>query len=137
MPRMQPIAARDGSNPASDVVVDLVGQICQRHAQRPVRRFEAAAVQQHDPVVLGQAEGEIERMDVLLKVLDGILADVLLRPELEIDQAVVCIVERVLADCEAETFKQSPDAPLDDLAARFLVALLAVHQFGQRETGSS
>ena len=69
--------------------------------KRPVWRFEAAAVQQHDAVVLGQAESKIERMDVLLQVLDGIFADVLPRPELEVDQAVVGVVERVRRQLQA------------------------------------
>src|SRR5205814_4155874 len=66
----------------------------QRNAKRPVGRLEATAVQQHDSVVLGQTEGEIERVDVLLEVFDRVLADVLSRPELEVDQAVVGIEQR-------------------------------------------
>ena len=59
---------------------------CPRRPRRPGWRGrraatspapKAAAVQQHDPVVLGQAEGQIERMDILLQVLDSFLADVL------------------------------------------------------------
>ena len=86
-----PVAARDRPNAAPDVVVGFVGQVCERHAQRPVGSIESAAVQQHDSVVLGQSEGEVERVDVLLQVLDRLLADVLARPELEVDQTVIGI----------------------------------------------
>ena len=62
------------------------GQICERHAHRPVRCFKSATVQQHDAVRLGQPEGEIERVDILLQVFDRFIANVLARPELEIDR---------------------------------------------------
>ena len=50
-----------------------------------------SAVEEHDPVVLGQAERQIERMDILLQVLDGFLSDVLARPEFEIDEGVIAV----------------------------------------------
>src|ERR1700722_3637904 len=46
------IAARDRAHAAPDVVVDIVRQVGQRDAQRPVGRVETAAVEQHDAVVL-------------------------------------------------------------------------------------
>src|SRR6185312_718269 len=82
------IAARDGADRAADVVVDMVLEVGERDARRPVRRTEAAAVQQHDAVLLGEAENDVERMHVLLHPRDNVLAEVLARPELEIDQAV-------------------------------------------------
>src|SRR5438094_13403 len=76
-----PIAARDRADAASDVVVHIVAQVGERDPQGPVGRVEATAVQQHYAVLLGQPEREIERMDVLLQVLDRLLAEVLFRPE--------------------------------------------------------
>src|SRR5262245_22397024 len=87
------IAPRDRTDAAADVVVDVVREVGERDAQGPVRRIEAAAVQQHDAVLLGQAEREIQRMDVLLEVLDRFVAEVLAGPELEVDQTVVRVVE--------------------------------------------
>src|SRR4051795_13558268 len=49
-------------------------------------------IQQHDAVILGQSEGEVERVNGLLQVLNGLVADVLACPELEIDQAVIGVV---------------------------------------------
>src|SRR5437667_8344448 len=80
-----PVAARDRSNAASYVLVHFVWQIGQGHAQRPVWRLEAAAVQQHNPMILGQTEGEVERVDILLKIFDGVLPDILASKELEVD----------------------------------------------------
>src|SRR5262245_17416499 len=68
-----PVAARDRADAPPDVVVDVVGKIGEGHAQRPVRGLEAAAVQQHDAVVLGQAEGQVEGVDVALQVLHRVL----------------------------------------------------------------
>src|SRR6185437_16109607 len=87
-----PIAAGDRSNAAPDVVVNVVRQVCQGHAERPLGGVEAASVQQYDAMGFGQLESEIERVDVLLEVFDGGIADVLARPELEIDQSVVGVV---------------------------------------------
>src|SRR6476646_7928998 len=110
-----PIAARDGSNPAPDFFLYLVRQVGQRDTQRPVWRLKAAAVQQHDPVVLSQAESEIERMDVLLQVLNRFCAYVLAGKELEVDQAVVGVIERVRWQFKAQSFKQGRNAPVNDL----------------------
>jgi hypothetical protein len=76
---------------APDIVVNIVGQVRQGDPQRPVRRLKASAVQQDDAVGFGQPEGEIERMNVLLQIIDRIVADVLARPELEVDEAVIGI----------------------------------------------
>jgi hypothetical protein len=48
-----PIATRDRSDSAADFLIRFVRQIGQGHPQRPVRRLEASAVQQYDPVILG------------------------------------------------------------------------------------
>src|SRR5579859_2819808 len=96
-----PVTARNGSDSASDFLVHLVGKVGQRDAQRPVGRIEAAAVQQHDPVVLGQAEGEIKRMNVLLQVFDGFFSYVFARPKLKINQAIVSVVVRVRAELQS------------------------------------
>src|SRR3954469_5953983 len=94
------IAASDRSNAPANVLVSFVREISERHAHRPVRRFKSATVQQHDPVCLGQPEGEIERVDILFQVLDSLIADVLPGPELEIDEAVIAVVVRVRAEFE-------------------------------------
>src|SRR5882757_10887872 len=61
-----PVTARDRSNAASDFLIRFVGQIGQGHTQRPVWRLKTAAVQKHDTVILGQTEGEVERVNVFL-----------------------------------------------------------------------
>src|SRR5689334_19544504 len=81
-----PIATRDGPHASSDIVVDIVGEVCQRYAQRPFGRIKAATIEQHDAMRLGQTEREVERMNVLFQIVDGLVANVLPRPELEIDQ---------------------------------------------------
>jgi hypothetical protein len=58
------VAARHRPDAAADVVVDVIGQVGQRDAQRPVGRLEAAAVQQHDPVGRGQTEGQVQRVEL-------------------------------------------------------------------------
>ena len=100
-----------------------------------MRRLEPAAVQQHDAVVLGQPEGQIERMDVLLQIFDRVVADVLARPELEVDQAVVGIEVRIRGELQAEAFDHRLGAPMDDLHAGLLVRLLRIHQLVEREHG--
>ena len=47
-------------------------------------------------------------MDVLLQILDGLVADVLASPELEIDQAVIGVVVRIRRQLQTEAFDQSP-----------------------------
>ena len=44
---------------------------------------------------LGQTESKIERMNILLQVIDRFVADILARPELEVDQAIIGVVIRV------------------------------------------
>ena len=65
-------------------------------------RRKAAAVQQHDAMVLGQPEHDVERMHVRLHPLDDVLADVLAGPELEVDQAVVVVELLVRTDFDAQ-----------------------------------
>src|SRR5215216_1173455 len=60
------VTPRNRPHAAPDVLVGLVGQVRQGHPQRPLRRLEAAAVQEDDAVVLRQPERQIQRMDVLL-----------------------------------------------------------------------
>ena len=49
-------------------------------------------------------------MNILLQVFDRFVADVLLRPELKIDQAVIGIVVRIRTDLvrEAKALDQAP-----------------------------
>src|SRR5215510_16464487 len=82
------VTACNRPNPASDVFVCFVGQIRQGDAQRPVGGLEAAAIEQHDSVILGQSECEIERVYMLLQIFYRFVADVLARPELEVDEAI-------------------------------------------------
>ena len=128
-----PVAACNRPHAATDVLVGLVGQVRQRHAHRPVGRFEAAAVEQHDAVRLGQAEGEIERVDVLLQMLHRFIANVLAGPELEVDEGVIRVEVRVRSDLKSHAFEHRLHAPMDDLHAGLLVILLRIHQFVQRE----
>src|SRR5260370_33042301 len=72
-----PVAACDRSNAASDVLVGIVGQIGQGHAQGPVWCLEAPAVQQYYPVILGQTESEVERVNILLRESAAALSEVL------------------------------------------------------------
>ena len=66
----------------------IVGQIGERHTYAPVRRIEAAAVEQHDGVIFGQLVDEVERMDVLLQPRHHLFADILAQPDLETDRAI-------------------------------------------------
>src|ERR1700753_4237276 len=104
-----------------DLLVGFVGEVCERHPKRPVRRFEAAAIQENDSVSLGEAEGEVERMDVLLQVIDRTVADILPRPELEVDQGIIGVEICIWRDFEAHGLDQGMDAPVDDLLAGLLV----------------
>ena len=76
-----PVNLANGSNAASDVLVCFVRQIRQGHAQRPVGGLEATTVEQHDPVILGQSECEIERVNMLLQVVDRFVALSVLRAQ--------------------------------------------------------
>src|SRR6058998_1289416 len=127
------IAPRDRADAASDVVVHVVGEIRERDSQRPVGRVEATAVEQDDAVLLGEAEREVERMDILLQVLDRLFANVLARPELEVDQAVVGVVVLARRRVEAEPLDHGLGAPVDDLHAGGLVRLRGIHQLVEGE----
>ena len=84
-------------------------------------------------MILGQTEGEVERVDVLLKVFDGVLADILARKELEVDQTVVGVVQCVRSDFEAEAFDHGLGAPVHDLQACLLVQLGSIHHLSKGE----
>src|SRR6266513_1541821 len=101
-----PVATGNQPYATPDLLVSFVGQVCQGHAKRPVRCFEAAAVQKNNSISLGEAEGEIERMDVLLQIFHRFVADILPRPELEVDQAIVGVVTRIWRELEAQGLDQ-------------------------------
>src|SRR5207245_5235917 len=90
-----PVAARNRANPAPYFFIDLVVQIREGHAQGPVWRVEAAAIQKHDSVIVGQTKRQVERMHVLLEVLDGFLPNPLTGKELEVNQTVIGVVQWV------------------------------------------
>src|SRR6516225_9622830 len=108
-----PVTARDRANPAPYFFIHFVVQIREGHPKGPIRRVEAAAIQKHDPVILGQAKREVERMHVLLEVLDGVFANVLARKELEVNQAVIGVVQRVGGKLNAQTFDGCLGTPLN------------------------
>src|SRR4051794_27834833 len=84
-----PVSARDGANSPADVVVDMILQVCEGYAHRPIGSGKAAAVEQDDAVVFGQPEHDVERVHVRLHPLDDVLAQVFAGKKLEIDQAVI------------------------------------------------
>src|ERR1700743_1715580 len=96
------VATGDQAYASSDILVRFVGQIREGHAKRPIGCFETAAVQENDSVCLGKAEGEIERMDGLLQGFNRFVADILPRPELKIDQAVVGVIVRIGLELKAD-----------------------------------
>src|SRR6266496_6806822 len=61
-----PVSARDGAHRPTDVVVDMILQVCEGYAHRPIGSGKAAAVEQDDTVILGQPEHDVERMHVCL-----------------------------------------------------------------------
>src|SRR5207249_6637983 len=85
------VAARDGACRPADIVVDVIFQVCERYAHRPVRSGKAATIEQNDAVILGQPEHDVERMHVLLHPLDDVLAQILAGKEFEVDEAVVVV----------------------------------------------
>ena len=56
------VATRDRAHGAADVAVDLIVQVRERDADRPVWRVEPAAVQEHDAMVFREPEHDVERM---------------------------------------------------------------------------
>ena len=128
-----PVAARDQPYAPPDLLVGLIRQVRQRHAKRPIRGFEAAAVQKYDPICLGQAEREIERMNIFLQVIDRFVTDILACPELEVDQAIIGVVILVWLELKAHGIEQQMDASVDDLLTGCLVLLVRIHHLAQRE----
>src|SRR4029450_10344579 len=59
-----PVSARDGAHCPANVVVDMIFQVCEGYAHRPIRSGKTAAVEQDDAVVLGQPEDDVERVHV-------------------------------------------------------------------------
>src|SRR6266550_8867971 len=122
-----PVAAGNGAHRPADIVVDVIIQVRERDAHRPVGRGKAAAVEQDDAVVFGQPEHDVERMDVRLHPLHDVLAQVLAGEELEVDEAVVEVEELVRGELEVQPLERRLDALLDDADAGFLIVLLFVH----------
>src|SRR6185295_14645056 len=111
------IAARNGAYRPADVVVDMIIQVRERYANRPVRCSEAAAVEQYDAVVRGESEHDVERMDVRLHPLHDVLAQVLAGEELEVDETVVPVEVLVRIKLEVQPLERRLDALLDDADA--------------------
>ena len=128
-----PVDARNGAHGPPYVLVGLIRQVGQGHAQRPLRSIEASAIEQHDAVGLRQPKRQVEGVDVLLQIFDRVVPDVFARPELEIDQAVIGVVIWVRLEGELEPLDGRPKPPVDDLLARGLVFLGRVHHLAQRE----
>src|SRR5213592_2554417 len=95
-----PVSARDGAHRPTDVVVDMILQVCERYAHRPIGSGKAAAVEQYDSVVLGQPEHNVERVHVRLHPLDDVLAQVLASEKFEIDQAVIVVEVLIRTDID-------------------------------------
>src|SRR5882672_2274632 len=74
------IATCHRAHSTPDVVVDVVWQVGERDAQRPVGCGEPAAVQHDDGVVLGQPKDDVEWMDVGLDPFGELVADILADP---------------------------------------------------------
>jgi hypothetical protein len=68
-PRRSPAVPSDRPGTAPSAVVHIVGRVGQRHRKGPIGRIDATAVEQHDALVLGQTESEIELVDVFHRVL--------------------------------------------------------------------
>src|SRR5438034_2071653 len=115
-----PVAAGNGAHRPTDVVVDMIIQVRERYAHRPVGSGKAAAVEQHDAVVLGQSEHDVERMYVRLHPLHDVLAQVLAGEELEVDQAVVPVEVLVRRDLEVQPLERRLDAFFDNADTGFL-----------------
>ena len=96
------VGTRDRAHRAADVVVDVVVEVRERDPHRPVGRLEAAAVEQDDAVVLREPEHDVERVHVRLHPVDDVLAAVLAQPELEVDQPVIPVEQRVGIDLDPE-----------------------------------
>src|SRR5438094_10520880 len=128
-----PVSARDGADRPADVVVDVILQVCEGYAHRPIGSGKAAAVEQDDAVILGQPEHDVERVHVRLHPLDDVLAQVLAGKKLEIDQAVIVVEVLIRTDFDIQSFDRCLDPLLTDADAGFLIGLLFVHQLAERE----
>ena len=91
---MRARTSRYGAQRYTDFSVDLVIKVGERDPDRPIGRVEAAAVQQHDPVVARHAKDDVERMHILLDEPRDLIADALAQPEFQIDQAVIVVEVR-------------------------------------------
>src|SRR5204863_6613110 len=56
------VAPRDGARRPADIVVDVIIQVRERYAHRPVRSGKAATIEQDDRRILGHPEHNVERM---------------------------------------------------------------------------
>src|SRR5436190_12014136 len=54
-----PVSPCDGAHRPADVVVDMILQVCEGYAHRPIGSGKAAAVKQHNAVVLGEPKHDI------------------------------------------------------------------------------
>src|SRR5438552_5857746 len=128
-----PVSARDSADRPTDVVVDVILQVCEGYAHRPIGSGKAAAVEQDDAVVLGQPEHDVERVHVRLHPLDDVLAQVFAGKKLEIDQAVIVVEVLIRTDFDVQSFDRCVDPLLADADAGFLISLLFVNQLTERE----
>src|SRR5436190_11798883 len=121
-----PVSARDGAYRPTDVVVNVILQVCEGYAHRPIGSGKAAAVKQDDAVVLGQPEHDVERVHVCLYPLDDVLSQVFAGKKLEIDQAVIVVEVLIRTDFDVQSFDRCLDPLLADADAGFLISLLFV-----------
>ena len=84
-------------------------------------------------MVLGKPEDDVQRVHVRLHPLDDVFAQVLAGKKLEIDQAIIVVEVLIRTDFDIESFDRCLDALLANTEAGFLIGLLFVHQFAQRE----
>src|SRR5437764_1405144 len=93
-----PISTCDGANSAADVVIDVVLQVCEGYAHRPIGSSKAATIEQDNPVILGKPKHDVERMHIFLHPLDDVFAEVLASKKLEINQPIVVVEVLVWTD---------------------------------------
>src|SRR5215469_6804125 len=128
-----PVASCDRANSAANFLVSLITQIGQGDSHRPFGGFEAAAVQQNDSVILGQAKCKIERVHILLEILNGVLAYVLACKKLEVNQTIVGVVMWVGGKLDAQTLDSRFGTPVHDLHACLLIKLCSIHHLRKRK----
>src|SRR5687767_2790561 len=123
------VTACHGAHCPADALIDVVIQIREGDAHRPVRGVEAAAVEKDDAVVFRETEDNVEWMDVGLDPLGDVVAAVLAQPVLEVDDAVIPVEELVRRDFDAEPRNRRFDASPKDLDTCLLVGLVLVAHF--------